>query len=75
MRTLQTRRQLSRAALVLLGLGFATGLSFVSVSRAANSLPDDLTRQEIAEWHNTLYESTNALNSPVAAPRACAAGR
>lgn len=64
MRTLQTRRQVSHAALVLLGLGFATGLSFASECCAADGLPDNLTRQEIAEWHNTLYKSTNALNSP-----------
>jgi hypothetical protein len=65
MRTLQTAGSLARAAVVLLGLGFTTGIATAAERNAEGSLPrDDLTRYEIAAWHDKLYESTNALNAP-----------
>jgi hypothetical protein len=65
MRTLQTAGSLARAAVVLLGLGFTTGIATAAERNAGGSLPgDDLTRYEIAAWHDKLYESTNALNAP-----------
>ena len=68
MRTLQTPRSAARTALVLLSLvlclGSVAGVA-VAAERNAGNGPggDDLTRYEIAEWHDKLYESTNALNS------------
>lgn len=65
MRTLQATRPLARAALVLLSLGFGMGLAAGAERNAGNSpLADDLTRYEIAAWHDKLYESTNAFNAP-----------
>jgi hypothetical protein len=59
------KRSLARVAAVLLSLGFGTGIAVAAERNADNGLlRDDLTRYEIAEWHDKLYESTNALNSP-----------
>jgi hypothetical protein len=59
------QRSLTRAAVVLLGLGLGTGMAPGAERNADNSLlRDDLTRQEIAEWHAKLYESTNAFHAP-----------
>jgi len=69
MRTLQRSRSAARAALVLLSLvfslAFGAGLALAAERDAGNGpTGDDLTRFDIAEWHDKLYESTNALNSP-----------
>jgi hypothetical protein len=65
MRTLQARRPLAYAALVLLGLNLAFSAAFAADRRAGNSRPNDnLTRYEIAAWHDKLYESTNAFGAP-----------
>jgi hypothetical protein len=63
-----TRAQpMLRAAVVLLSLslGFGTGIAVAAERNADNSLlRDDLTRHEIAEWHDKLYESTNTFHAP-----------
>lgn len=65
LRNLAKKRSLARIAAVLLSLGFGTGVALAAERNADNSLlKDDLTRYEIAEWHDKLYESTNALNAP-----------
>lgn len=65
MRTLQARRPLAYAALVLLGLNLAFSAVFASDRRAGNSRANDnLTRYEIAAWHDKLYDSTNAFGAP-----------
>jgi hypothetical protein len=56
---------LARAALVLLGLGFTIGIAAAAEHNGRNGrLNDDLTRYEIAAWHDKLYESTNAFGAP-----------
>jgi PAP2 superfamily len=47
------------------GLGFESGIA-LAAERHADSGPlgDELTRQEIAGWHDKLYESTNAFHAP-----------
>ena len=64
MRTRQTPRFPARAALVLLSLGFLAAPALSAERSAGQGLSDELTRQEIAEWHDKLYQSTNALNAP-----------
>ena len=65
MRRLKAQRPLARAVIVLLGLGFASTSALTAERNVGNGPPgDDLTRYEIAEWHDKLYESTNSLNAP-----------
>jgi len=65
MHGLRAQRPVARAVVILLCLGFANTTALAAERNADNSPPGaGLTRYEIAEWHDKLYESTNALNSP-----------
>src|SRR3974390_1721163 len=62
---LRAQRLATRAVVILLCLGFASTTAPAAGRHRHNSPPRaGLTRNEIAEWHEKLYESTNALNSP-----------
>ena len=62
MHGLRAQRPLARAVVVLFGLGFASTAGLAAEHNAANNPPGaDLTRYEIAEWHDKLYESTLSL--------------